>query len=133
MLTVRPGTGLDEEAAVRLWQVDAAQRGRRSGGALAQRFRALLRSPGTLLLVAERDGAPTGVLVATLHDDDGVATPGLLHLAVAVGERRPLLQALLQRYPRLSARVPDDDADLRLALELAGLRDHPDGVLRTPS
>jgi ribosomal protein S18 acetylase RimI-like enzyme len=110
--TVRPGTGLDEDDAVAVWQAAQAERGRRSGGTRAQRTRAKLRAPDALLLVAVREDDVVGMLLAELaRADDGAGrpVPGVLHLSMLfvapaaqrTGVGRALLDALVARYPRV--------------------------------
>lgn len=121
-MRVRPGTGLDEEAALAVWQAAEARAGRRSGGTRHQRTRARLRSPDALLLVAERDDAVVGVLLAELaRGEDRTVLPGVLELALLsvapgaqrTGVGRALLEALVARYPRVQAwATPDDVAFL---------------------
>lgn len=131
---VRTGTGLDEDAALALWQTAEARAGRRSGGTRTQRTRARLRSPAALLLVAERDGEVVGVLLAELaRDEDGRGLPGVLEVAllsVAPGAQRSgvgraLLDALVARYPRLQVWAA---ADAVAFFERTGLQ--PSGRVR---
>ncbi|MCW2607428.1 MAG: family N-acetyltransferase [Frankiales bacterium] len=131
MTLVRTGTGLDEDAAVAVWQAAQADRGRRSGGTRTQRVRASLRSRDALLLVAERDDAVVGVLLAGLaRDDDGRLVPGLLEVSLLAvvpraqrsGAGRALLDGLLARYPRVAAWVDPDDLPALGVLGAAGLR-----------
>lgn len=117
MLTVRPGTGLDEDVAVSLWQDDLARRGERSGGPPTQSLRQRLRSPQALLLVADEGGRAQGVLLLELAradaqgepvgDGDGPVLPGLVHLGVLAARpgtaTRALLRAATGRFDRLSA------------------------------
>ena len=132
MTVVRTGTGLDEDAVVAVWQAAQAARGRRSGGARAQRVRAKLRDPLALLLVAEGDdGRPVGVLLAELGREDGgrgVVVPGLLHLSMLFvhpstrrqGVAVALLSALTDRYPWVTAWAGADDAAALAACARAG-------------
>lgn len=124
MTLVRTGTGLDEDAAVTLWQAAEAAEGRRSGGSRAQRVRARLRSPLALLLVAERDGAPVGVLLAEVDRADGLVV-GLVAVAPPVqrtGVGRALLEALLARYPQAGVRLDSPDHALQDVLAQTGLQ-----------
>ena len=129
MTAVRPGTGLDEDAALTVWQAAEAGAGRRSGGTRAQRVRARLRSPAALLLVAERDGGdgrtptPVGVLLAELDRTHGlvVALLAVDPPAQCTGVGRALLEALLSRYPSAAARVASDDVASLGLLAAVGL------------
>ncbi len=118
MLSVRPGTSLDEDVALGLWQDALARQGERSGGAVAQAFRQRLRSPRALLLVAEQDGRAEGVLLAEfgraddagepVGDGAGAVVPGLLHVGVLVTRpgstaTRALLRAITSRFERVTA------------------------------
>ncbi len=118
MLSVRPGTSLDEDAALALWQADLARREHRSGGALATGFRQRLRSPQALLLVAEEAGRTEGVLLAEMGradacgaavgDGDGALVPGLLHIGVLVARPgstalRALLRSVIGRFDWVTA------------------------------
>jgi ribosomal protein S18 acetylase RimI-like enzyme len=120
---VRPGTGLDEDGVVAVWQAAQADRGRRSGGRRAQRVRAALRDPLALLLVAEDDdGAVAGALVAGLARDDGAVLLDVRLLCAAPRSPSPgvtdaLLRALGDRYPQVRVRLPADD----------GVREGPGG------
>ncbi len=120
MTVVRAGTGLDEDVAVGLWQAAQAGLGRRNGGTRAQRVRTALRSRDALLLVAEQDGEPVGILLAALVRQTGTVGLEVTHLAVEPpaqrsGVGRSLLSALTARYPAVSVWVQvDDDAALGL-------------------
>lgn len=118
MLSVRPGTSLDEDAALALWQADLARREQRSGGPLAQAFRQRLRSPKALLLVAEEAGRTEGALLAEMGradasgvpigDGEGALVPGLLHIGVLVARPgstapRALLRSITNRFPWVTA------------------------------
>jgi len=117
-LSVRPGTSLDEDAALALWQADLARREQRSGGALAQQFRQRLRSPQALLLVAEQAARPEGMLLAEfgradaagvpVGDGEGAQVPGLLHVGVLVARpgstaARALLRSVTERFTWITA------------------------------
>jgi ribosomal protein S18 acetylase RimI-like enzyme len=95
--------------------------------------RAKLRDPKALLLVAEDDGRPVGMLLAELaraDDGAGAVVPGLLHLSMLfvhpAAQRRgvgtALLRALTDRYPRVQVWTgADNDAALAL-FAAAGFR-----------
>ena len=121
---VRTGTGLDEDAAVAVWQAAEAGEGRRSGGSRAQRLRARLRGPLALLLVAEQDGAPVGVLLAEVDRVDGlvVSLLAVLPPAQRTGVGRALLEHLLARYPQAAVRLDAEDHALHGVLVRVGLQ-----------
>ncbi len=121
---VRVGTGLDDDAALRVWQSALAQAGLRSGGTRAQRFRATLRSPTSLVLVAEQDEDVVGVLLAGLVGSAlQLTTVAVLPARQRTGVGTALVRALLERYPRVSTSAP---ADVVGALERLGFV--PDGA-----
>ena len=132
-LQVRPGTAHDEDAALALWQVHEAQRGRRSGGARAQRVRARLRAPGALLLVAERDARVEGVLLAELVRD--AAAP--LEVGLLAGAPEPveaLLEALTARYPHVQAWTDEPGGYLAAGFAPSGqVLDGRQQVVRRPA
>lgn len=124
MTPVRTGTGLDEDLAVAVWQAAEAGEGRRSGGSRAQRLRARLRSPLALLLVAEREGQPVGILLAEVDRVDGLVV-GLLAVvppAQRTGVARALLEDLLARYPQAAVRLSASDHALQGVLARLGLQ-----------
>ncbi len=117
-----------------MWQAALAADGRRSGGTRAQRLRARLRSPQALALVAERDGAVVGVLLAEIAG--GRLEVGLVAVAPAVqrsGVGRDLVAALLDRFPTAVARPDDDDGQGRALLQACGFAPGDDGVLHAPA
>jgi ribosomal protein S18 acetylase RimI-like enzyme len=116
-----------------VWQAAQAARGRRSGGTRAQRVRAKLRDPRALLLVAERDGRPVGMLLAELaraDDGAGPVVPGLLHLSMLfvapdaqrAGVGTALLRALTDRYPRVQVWTGADNTAALALYAAAGFR-----------
>lgn len=132
MTTVRPGTGLDEDAVVAVWQAAQADRGRRSGGTRAQRLRTRLRGRDALPLVAERDGAVVGVLLAEIAG--GALEVGLVAVhpdAQRGGVGRALVDALLARFPHAVARPGEGDEAGVALLRAAGFTDPGDGLLRS--
>lgn len=116
-----------------MWQAAQAARGRRSGGARAQRVRAQLRARDGLLLVAEDGSRPVGMLLAVLaraDDGAGPVVPGLLHLSMLsvapdvspaeVGAA--LLRGLTDRYPRVQVWAVADDGPVLALYAAAGFR-----------
>ena len=112
-MRVRVATGFDEQGVLDVLRADGEATGRQPSKARLAALRATLRSPGTLTLVADREGEVLGVLLAEIaRPDDGadVAEPGLLHvplLCVApqsrrAGVGRALVRALLARFSDVS-------------------------------
>ncbi len=103
-MRTRVATQLDEAAALDVVRADGDATGRQPSKATLARLRAVLRSPATLSLVADDDGAVVGLLVAELRD----RRLQLTLLCVAPEHRRrgagrALVRALLQRYPDVEA------------------------------
>ena len=111
-MRVRVATGYDEQGVLDVLRSDGQATGRQPSKARLASLRGTLRSPGTLTLVAEREGEVLGFLLAEIAGTDGTraAEPGLLHvplLCVAppsrgAGVGRALVRALLARFSHVS-------------------------------
>ena len=127
-MRIRPATGFDEQPALEVLRADGVAVGRQPSKARQARVLATLRSPSSLVLVAD-DDAVVGLLIAELaRSDDGAGPvePGLLHLSLLCvtpqrrrsGVGRALVRALLTRFDRVSTWV--GDPALRALLEAEG-------------
>lgn len=131
MTVVRPATRFDENAAVGAWRAALDIRGRPPGAARITRVRTKLRASDALALVADDDGAVTGMLLAELaRNDDGAGAvlPGVLHLSMLFvhpdhwrrGVGRALLAALITRYPAVQVWTAADNVEALAAYDDAG-------------
>ena len=107
-MRVRVATQLDEAVALDVLRADGEATGRQPSKARLAAVRATLRSPTTLTLVADHDGAVRGLLVAELRGP----RLELSLLCVAPEHRgqgagRALVRALLDRYPDVDAADPE--------------------------
>lgn len=118
-MRVRVATQYDEPAVLDVLRADGDATGRQPSKARLAAVRAVLRSPRTLTLVADDDGAVVGVLLAELgpgHDGVGPVEPGMLHLPLLCvapqhrrrGAGRLLLRRLLSRFEHVSTWTSDD-------------------------
>ena len=131
VVTVRPATAYDEQAAVTIWAAARSATGLSPSDARRTQIRSKLRAPLALCLVAEDEGVPVGMLLAELgrsEDGRGVVTPGLLHLSMLFvtpehqrqGVGRTLVQALTGRYGWVSAWAAADNAGALGCLQACG-------------
>ena len=106
-MRVRVATQLDESGALEVLRADGQASGRQPSKARLAAVRATLRSPGTLALVADDDGAVVGLLVAELRGSELELTGVCVapeHRGRGAG--RALVRALLDRYPDATAPDP---------------------------
>ena len=127
-MRTRVATSLDEAAALDVVRADGETTGRQPSKATLASLRAVLRSPTTLTLLAEDDGAVLGLLVAELRGRE----LQLALLCVAPAHRRrgagqALVAALLDRYPQAVAATDEPGARALLDRERA-FRAGPDRV-----
>lgn len=127
-MRVRVATAYDEQPVLDVLRADGEVTGRQPSRARLAAVRATLRARTTLTLVAERNGAVVGVLVAELgraDDGAGAVQPGLLHVPVLCvcppsrrqGVGRALVRGLLARFEHVSTWSPDDATTTLLASE----------------
>ena len=99
-MRIRVATQLDEPAALDVVRADGEATGRQPSKATLAALRSVLRSPTTLALLADDDGAVVGLLVAELRGRE--LQLSLLCVAPASRSRgtgSALVEALLERYP----------------------------------
>ena len=125
-MRTRVATALDEAAALDVVRADGETTGRQPSKATLAALRSVLRSPTTLAVVAEDDGAVLGLLVAELRGRE----LQLSLLCVAPEHRhrgagRALVRALLYRYPSVVAATEEPGA-LALLEQERGSRAGPD-------
>ena len=128
-MRTRVATQLDEAAALDVVRADGDATGRQPSKAALAALRAVLRAPATLTLVADDDGQVVGLLVAELRGRE----LGLSLLCVAPQHRsrgtgRALVQALVERYPDVTAATDEPGA---LALLAQATRTSQGGSTRT--
>ena len=127
-MRTRVATSLDEAAALDVVRADGETTGRQPSKATLASLRGVLRSPTTLALLAEDDGAVLGLLVAELRGRE-------LHLSLLCvapahrrrGAGRALVRALLDRYPQAVA-ATDEPGALALLDRERAFRAGPDLV-----
>ena len=114
---MRVATAYDEQPVLDVLRADGDATGRQPSKARLAAVRATLRSPATLTLVAESDGAVLGFVLAELAaaEDDGrpAGEPARPHLQVPLlcvapgfrrdGVGRALVRALLVRFAHVSS------------------------------